>query len=111
MYIGFEAVALARNHGNYKDDTGNLRSSVGFVIGKNGATLNSGGFEGTGTGKNTGRTFAEKLLADTNGYALAVVAGMYYGVYVEKRQYDVVTFTEASARITAKQLFESMFRQ
>jgi hypothetical protein len=37
--IGEEFVTTARNNGSYKDHTGNLRSSVGYVILKNGEQI------------------------------------------------------------------------
>jgi hypothetical protein len=118
-YVGEYAIGLARNHGNYKDWTGNLRASVGYIVSKDGKQVVSGGFDASAApngsegdaGAREGRAFAESHVAKIRGIGLVVVAGMYYGAYVEKRQYDVLTFTEANARITAENLFRSMFGQ
>ena len=109
-YVGEYATSLARNHGNYKDQTGNLRSSIGYVIGRNGKKVSDGGFGNVTEGVSEGRRFAESLITKTRGYTLIVVAGMHYGKYVEKRNYEVLTFTEAQARIIANDLFKSMFQ-
>lgn len=115
-YVGEYAVTLARNHGNYKDHTGNLRASIGYVVSKNGIVVESGGFDPNAAsirtegeaGARKGMSDAEIRAKETSGYALVVIAGMNYGVYVEKKQYDVLTFTEESAKALAKQLFRRM---
>ena len=57
-------VKLARESGSYQDQTGNLRSSIGYVIVKDGAVLISNfqqtanGTEGIATGKRIAATIA-----------------------------------------------------
>src|SRR5678815_808718 len=44
-FIGENAVNDARGNGDYLDDTGNLRSSVGYTILKNGETVRTSSFD------------------------------------------------------------------
>jgi hypothetical protein len=115
-YVGEHAVKIAREaHAmNYTDRTGNLRSSVGYVIVKDGRIVSSGGFDPAAAsgekGAKEGRAFAEQLAKRyTKGYVLIVVAGMYYGTYVEKREYNVVTFTKIEAEKMAKEVMGNFF--
>lgn len=121
-YIGEYAVTLARDEHakNYKDQTGNLRASVGYVIARDGSPIQEYGFDADAakstqkekdgdTGAMQGKNLAIVLAKQTSGFTLVIVAGMQYGIYVEKKQYDVLTFTEANARILANDLFRKMF--
>ena len=121
-YVGEEAIKLARERGSYTDQTGNLRASTGYVISYNGEIIGEAGFDPNAagstqkmrdgqTGANEGKTLANEVSGKhKKGFVLVVVAGMYYGAYVEKRQYDVLTFTEANARIVAEKLLGDMFK-
>jgi hypothetical protein len=119
-YVGEHAVAIAREQHarNYTDRTGNLRASIGYVIVKNGEIVFSGGFDPSAASNRTdgysgagkGKSLAEQLKANCNeGFVLIVVAGMYYGVYVEKRNYNVVTFTSIEAKRKANSLMKGLF--
>ena len=120
-FVGEEAVKIAREQGSYKDQTGNLRASTGYVIAYNGNIIGEDGFDPSAakttkknrdgaTGAKEGRELATEIAAQhKKGYALVVVAGMNYGQWVEKRNYDVLTFTEASARILANELMSKAF--
>jgi len=120
--VGEEAIAIARTSGNYTDQTGNLRGSIGYVISYGGHVVGDAGFDPNvaretkkqrdgQTGAKEGKNLAYEMAGrHKSGYALVVVAGMYYGFYVEKRQYDVLTFTEAQARILANELLGNMFK-
>lgn len=69
---------------SFIDRTGNLRSSIGFIVGYNGREESHGGFAGLGNeGKEIGLAVARDLLAKKKGYVLIVVAGMSYAVIVE----------------------------
>jgi len=91
-------VRYARESGRYIDHTGNLRSSIGYVIVRNGK-LASRNFkkQDVGTEGSEGVNKAEKLareLANTHntGLVLIGVAGMEYAVYVEAMESkDVIT--------------------
>lgn len=91
-------VRYARESGRYIDHTGNLRSSIGYVIVKNGK-IASRNFkkQDVGTEGSEGVNKAEKLareLANTHntGLVLIGVAGMEYALYVEAMESkDVIT--------------------
>ena len=87
---GEEFVKIARLEGNYIDHTGNLRSSIGYVIVKDGSIVgrNFQLSEQAGTDKQTGKREGEQLAMDlvrtfTKGYVMIGVAGMKYAVFVE----------------------------
>ena len=72
---------------NWNDQTGNLRSSIGYVVSLDGKVKAEGGFQSYGSadeGPGIGRTFAYGLASSyLQGAALIIVAGMDYSVYVE----------------------------
>lgn len=96
---GEEFVKIARLEGNYIDHTGNLRSSIGYVIVKDGSIVgrNFQLSEQAGTDKQTGKREGEHLAMDllktfTKGYVMIGVAGMKYAVFVEAMENkDVLT--------------------
>lgn len=96
-YVGEKCVNYARGHGAYKDQTGNLRSSVGYVVVQNGKVI-AGSRIGTNEGAEKAREFLDKLVNEyANQTALIVVAGMNYAASVEARGYDVITGSELLA--------------
>lgn len=108
--IGLECVNLARHNGSYKDQSGNLRSSVGYLIVQDGKVMNEGGFEqvkggkeGVETGKRAVREVAKEFPTHS---VLIVVAGMNYGIYVERKGYDVLTQAKLYAKSEAKRLLK-----
>lgn len=114
--VGENALTLARDSGDYTDRTGNLRSSVGYLVAKNGKVKEYGGFDANNNsgsdgeeGANEGESYAISMLQKfSKGYVLIVVAGMNYAEHVEKRQYDVLAFTEVESKALARELFESL---
>lgn len=110
-------VKYARESGKYFDHTGNLRSSIGYVILENGS-IESDNFKivHAGTDGKEGVEKAKKLarqLANTynTGMVLIGVAGMEYAVYVEAMESkDVITAanikTEEWMRKSIKAVFE-----
>ena len=86
---GEEFVKIARKKGNYEDRTGNLRSSIGYVIVKDGDILTENYEQSsTGTDKQTGIREAKRLVSElvsiySDGWVLIGVAAMPYAVYVE----------------------------
>ncbi len=96
---GEEFVKVARLNGQYDDWTGNLRSSIGYVIVKDGSIVgrNFQLSEKDGTDKQTGKREGEQLAMDLvrtfpKGYVLIGVAGMKYAVFVEAMENkDVLT--------------------
>lgn len=111
--VGDEFVANARINGNYKDQTGNLRSSIGYIVFKDGQPIEEN-FEvaqkGTDqkTGLNTGREFARNYDIPDAGYCLLVVAGMDYAAAVESRGKDVITGSSLIAERELKASFKRL---
>jgi len=87
---------------SWNDQTGNLRSSIGYVIVRDGEIISLIGFaqvKDGKEGKKTGKALALELAkAHSSGYALIVVAGMNYAEYVEAMENKVVL---ASAELFA----------
>lgn len=96
---------------HYIDWTVNLRSSIGYVIVKDGKIVQSGGFDAGSDGKNgadAGRSYAESVARNfIGGISLIVVAGEHYASYVTDKGYDVID----SAELVAEQLFNDLIKQ
>ncbi len=110
--IGEECVRIARESGSYNDITGNLRSSIGYVVLQDGKPVVNGAskqYSGTKGNGEAGPAAAEALLNQLQakfprGIVLIVCAGMNYAAYVENvRHKDVLT--------TAELLMESLIRK
>lgn len=107
--IGEEFVRRARNNRTYKDRTGNLRSSIGYVVLHNGQQLYQSFQEfppGEGTkgaaGVRNGVKKAKDLIEDARrrfpkGFVLIGVAGMEYAAAVEANGMDVITNASIAA--------------
>ena len=104
--IGEQFVTDARNNGSYTDRTGNLRSSVGYVVLRNGEQYSKGGFEkikAGGKGVETGnRIVLEAATKFPVGLVLIVVAGMNYAAAVEAKGRDVLTGSSQAAIVSLK---------
>lgn len=116
-YVGEMCVNEARQHGSYKDQTGNLRSSTGYVVVVNGQIQDEGGFEGVlqtaEDGPTEGKEFARQLasrVADTD-LALIVVAGMNYALYVQAKGYNVLSSAEQLAKDTIPGMLNRLFNE
>jgi hypothetical protein len=90
-------VARARQSGMYQDQTGALRSSIGYVLYHNGVEVSSS-FESTGgekgdEGAQTGLALARKKADEAGNKTIVaiVVAGMDYALYMESKGRDVLT--------------------
>jgi len=98
IQAGEQGVTIARNEGNYIDHTGNLRSSIGYVVLFNG-NIEKENFKKAGVGSDQDKGFEQsKRLAyqvakeHNTGLVLVLVAGMDYAVYVENMETkDVLT--------------------
>lgn len=90
--VGETFITNARNNGAYKDRTGNLRSSIGYVILKNGEQVYQAFPGKKGEGKTKAKEVIEAAIADFPlGYVLIVVAGMEYAAAVESKGFDVLS--------------------
>lgn len=123
-YIGETAVKTARENGRYNDITGNLRSSIGYVILNDGKKVKGGNFDavsvpsgkrsikrpdgsvqtitvgGDGSdGQKAAKDLLKKLQAKYPwGIVLIVCAGMNYAAYVEfNKDLDVLHSAEQVA--------------
>lgn len=110
--IGETYIATAREAGNYKDQTGNLRSSIGYSLVEDGkATVSTIHESDKGTdrktGVATGRDFMDGLSSKSDtDMELIVAAGMDYASKVEGKGYDVASSGFLAAENEAKRLFK-----
>lgn len=117
MQVGLQFVRDARLKAppySFNDDTGNLRSSIGFIILYDGQLVHSDftqSPQGTdkATGVATGTEYAEKLGLDySKGWAIITVAGMDYAGYVEALGYDVITGSTLGAQAKLQKAFQNV---
>lgn len=115
MFLGEKCVIEARDRSpeaSWNDQSGNLRSSIGYVVVYNGKIVDVSGFSPVGGGSDgsiQGEALAKRLAQNyQRGYALIVVAGMNYAAYVEAMKNKVVL---ASAELMAKQALPSIIKQ
>lgn len=116
---GEQFVNNARENRTYKDQTGNLRSSIGYIILRDGVQLTenfrsypSGGLAKSAErkannkkkkavgkkGKDVGAEIAKKIAAKYPfGFVLIGVAGMDYAAAVEAKGYDVISNSSITA--------------
>ena len=113
QYLGELCVKHAREvpaESGFTDQTGNLRSSIGYVIFKDGVAINESytqvkeGNEGVTAGLALARKVGAKY---TEGIALVVTAGMKYAIHLESKGRDVL----ASAENLAKQELPRMVEE
>lgn len=90
-YIGETCIKIARERGDYNDITGNLRSSIGYIVLSSGTVKQYGapeqkaGKSGDGAaGVAAGNALLSKLKAEyPYGVVLVLCAGMEYAAFVE----------------------------
>lgn len=115
--IGEMCIQYARDtHPNdWEDQTGNLRSSVGYMVFVDGVAVHNSPFEQVAPqqavngvsydGSQRGMALCKRIGNQTHGISLVCVAGMNYAVYVESNGRDVLTGAEHLAeRELPKQL-------
>lgn len=112
-YVGEQCITEARNGGTYEDQTGNLRSSIGYAVLMNGQVIQSdsvdkikNGDEGVSEGLQYLQERVRK--ASKKGVCLIVTAGMNYAEYVEAKGYVVLSSAELKAPVLVKQLLTSL---
>jgi len=100
--VGEAFVNTARNTQTYHDQTGNLRSSIGYIIAKDGVIIQEN-VEGKAEGKSKAKEVAREVLREnTKGFVLIGVAGMEYACAVESKGYDVITGSIPEAKALLK---------
>lgn len=85
----------------FHDQTGNLRSSIGYGIFVDGVQVHESSFESVGNATNgakVGQELCKRVGNKTHGVCLVVVAGMNYAVHVESKGRDVITGAEHLAQ-------------
>lgn len=108
-------VKLARENGSYQDQTGNLRSSIGYVIVKDGIIL-AKNFAKSGKGKDPekGIQSADKLATviakGINGFVLVCVSGMNYSVYVEAKGFEVISSSSQQTEMWLRKSIQTIFK-
>lgn len=98
MRMGEIAVTEARENHRYKDQTGNLTSSIGYCVVDDGRIVGESPFEAVANGADgsaKGREFLHSLIsAHSTGLVLIIVAGMNYASYVEAMNLNVLDSAE-----------------
>lgn len=94
-FIGETFVNEARSKRTYEDQTGNLRSSIGYAIIKNGKAVKFTAKDSPESGDLVSSLVSE---GGNEGIYLIVFAGMEYAKYVERDGYDVLTGSKPTRR-------------
>lgn len=113
--IGEQVLNAARSTNSYKDQTGNLRSSLGYVVAIDGEIVSMSDFTvvqgpkgNNGDGAKTGKDYVLEVLRKfPQGIVLLVVAGMKYAACVSAKGYDVLD----SAQLEADKLVPQMLQK
>lgn len=113
-HVGETVLNVARETDSYKDQTGNLRSSIGYVVAVDGEIVQMSSFalseKGTDrvTGQANGREYAKEVIKRfPKGIVLIVVAGMNYASYVSAKGCDVLD----SSELLAEKLVPKMLKR
>lgn len=118
--LGEECVTRARSEHprNWQDQTGNLRSSIGYMLFKDGIAISESSFEQVSAknpqsgdvydGAEQGMQFCKQIGESTSGISLVVVAGMNYAIHVEKSGRDVLTSAELFAEQELPRMLEEL---
>ena len=120
QYVGETVVNQIRDSdiSYWEDHTGNLRSSIGYIIAVDGKPIGMSGFEKVEgpeadqteeDGSEKGRAYARRIVdLYPEGIALIVVAGMEYASYVERVESRTVL---AKGEIEARKLVTEMIQE
>ena len=111
LYCAEEITNAARSTDSYKDQTGNLRSSIGCIVIVDGKIIREYGFEQIkqgAQGVTDGKDYAYSLARQyPKGIAIVAVAGKEYASYVADKGYDVLDSAEILAEeVVTKSLKE-----
>ena len=110
--VGEQVLNAARLTNSYKDQTGNLRSSIGYVVSADGEIVQMSSFDTVKEGREGsrgGKEYAMQLVRDfPHGIVLIVVAGMNYASYVSAKGYDVLDSSELLADKLVPQMLQQL---
>lgn len=108
-YLGEQCLNRAREAGSYTDRTGNLRSSLGYVVLYRGQPVSPASFSGGGASAEASEALQRATAeAPQEGFVLIVVAGMHYAQYVAARGYDVLDSAELLAQREVPKLLDAL---
>ena len=116
IYVGESCINAARISASkgkdFTDQTGNLRSSIGYVVAVDGEIVQMSSFEVVkegSEGARGGKEYAMQLVRDfPQGIVLIVVAGMNYASYVTAKGYDVLDSSELLADKLVPQMLQQL---
>ena len=110
--VGEQVLNAARLTNSYKDQTGNLRSSIGYVVAVDGEIVQMSSFDTVKEGREgsrEGKEYAMQLVRNfPQGIVLIVVAGMNYASYVSAKGYDVLDSSELLADKLVPQMLQQL---
>lgn len=113
--VGEQVLNAGRTTKSYTDQTGNLRSSIGYVVAVDGNIVQISDFapsdKGTdkATGQREGKAYAMSLIKQfPQGIVLLVVAGMNYAAYVSAKGYDVLESSELLAQKLVPEMLKTL---
>lgn len=118
-YLGLDCVRRIRDRSgdeSWYDQTGNLRSSIGYAIYSYGTKQIESAFDavlGGSEGSQKGRKMVSELASKySDTYALVVVAAMEYADYVEAiESKDVLASTEIYAKSQVNRYLEKAIKE
>lgn len=93
IYVGETFVNNARMNGKYKDQTGNLRSAICYIVLKDGVKRSPGAIPA-----DSKKMIDVLRLKYATGYVLIVGTGMNYAAAVESKGKDVLTASSITAK-------------
>ncbi|WP_313374330.1 hypothetical protein [Chishuiella sp.] len=108
-YLGELIVSHAKNNVGFTDQTGNLRSSIGYVLFVNEQVYKES-YEGKQEGMKAGKDIARELVLSLRRMpiVLVITAGMNYAYQVETKGYNVITGSENYAKQTAETIIRQL---
>ncbi len=110
--IAKRVVKTAKQNGQYQNRTGNLNSSIGYIVAK-GRNILSSSFTKTlngEKGRSKGFFLAKKLLSDNPGknIRMIIVVGEHYASILESKGRDVLTGSSLKAVSDLKELLRQV---
>jgi hypothetical protein len=109
QWIGEKFINDGRANGSYKDRTGNLRSSIGYLVSLDGNKINGNITGGTAKGKRQAENYLNQLI-EGKGLELLGVAGMEYAIYLEAKGYEVISSSAKWAVVSLKEKLPNVMK-
>ena len=100
-YVGEQCVNTARSSHTYRDQTGNLSSSIGYAVSVDGVIVQCSSFQVVlkgSQGAKDGLEYVKDIISKyPKSIVLVIVAGKDYAAYVSDKGYDVLDSAETLA--------------